>query len=143
MCDLGDGQTTRFDGVPVGTQHAQTVTLGNFDLIDESIIFCPKSQQRWMQNEEDRTASRVHYRHLHVNKGEEPTEDQLNLAQKLMDEYATKGGRTYLEWFSSFAVQVVLHEIMHTVAFSGSASDRMSAWLRATSPVSSSFRGTV
>lgn len=134
VCRLDD-EATRFGNVPTGNMHAITTSYGG-KVNYETIVFCPSKQEGWKNYERDRTASGVHYRNLHVEIGEEPSSSQLELANQLVDEYATSSGPN-LDWFSGFVVQTVMHEIMHSAAFVGSQTATLSTLLPASSSSSS------
>lgn len=113
VCDNGGGETTRFGGVPVDSGIKAYVYPAVYGLIEETMVFCGAHQNAWITTEADRTASSLHYRNLHVEIGSEPSDAQLALTQTLL------GSGIELPWLRDFAVQTVIHESTHAVAFVG------------------------
>lgn len=113
VCDNGGGETTRFGGIPVESGIKAYVYPALFGLIEETMVFCGAHQGAWIATEAERTASNLHYRKLHVEIGSEPSDEQVALAKTLL-----AGGLT-LPWLRAFAVQTVLHESSHAIAFVG------------------------
>ncbi|OTB00923.1 hypothetical protein M426DRAFT_65039 [Hypoxylon sp. CI-4A] len=113
VCDAGDGATTRF-GVPVEKGISAYVYGAIYGLIEESMVFCPSKQPGWIDIENERTASGVHYRNMHVKIGEEPTDAQKTLANTLLGI-----DQIDIQWLSKFVTETFIHESTHAEAFVG------------------------
>ncbi|KAI1857172.1 hypothetical protein JX265_011373 [Neoarthrinium moseri] len=117
VCDVGDGATTRLGGVPVDPGISAYTYTDSAPLKEEIMVFCPASLGKWAATESERSASKVHYRDLHVEMGAQPTDAQIELAKSLKP---GENDAENISWLSSFMAQTVIHESTHSRALSGS-----------------------
>lgn len=120
VCALepGNGQT-RFGAVPVNpTIKAHTFPAAE-PLVEETITFCPIHFDAWLATESTRTQSALHYRNLHVPIGSAPTDEQVQLAQRLLnlDDFAHGTSSRGIRWLWDFLVSTMIHESTHAIGF--------------------------
>jgi hypothetical protein len=112
---------TRFDGVPTlpGMKAHWFPAPGR--IVEESITFCPRHFDAWIETERTRTQNRLHWRNMHVPIGSTPTADQQQLAQQLLalPEMASTAQLTGVKWLAKFVVQTMIHESTHAPSFLG------------------------
>jgi hypothetical protein len=112
--DLGDGQTHRFlnPRVPVLTNVRAYVYPSIFGMLEEKMVFCPAFLADRMAFDGQRVNDGLHYRNMHVPIGGTPTQDQQNLADRLL----SVEGQNF-SWFKFFLVKTFIHESTHSLAF--------------------------
>ncbi|KAL2015010.1 hypothetical protein VTK56DRAFT_6533 [Thermocarpiscus australiensis] len=114
VCDLGDGRTTRFlnPAVPVLSNVRAYVYPSVFGMLEEKMVFCPAFLAERMAFDGQRVNDGLHSRNMHVPIGGAPTQEQQNLANRLM----SVNGQN-ISWFKNFLVKTFIHESTHSVAF--------------------------
>ncbi|KAH6876558.1 hypothetical protein B0T10DRAFT_566774 [Thelonectria olida] len=110
---------TRF-GVPVGKGLNAYTYNALFGAVEEIMVFCPDHHTRWLDFDNDRSSSGLHYRDLHVAIGEEPTTAQKEATTRLLalTDFTVKPERG-IKWLGDFLVATLLHESTHAEAFTG------------------------
>jgi hypothetical protein len=115
VCDLGDGQTTRFlnPQVPVKSDLGAYVTnaFGNTHVEEEYMVLCPAHQAEFTAWDAEMTNDHLHYRDLHVDIGGSVSDDQQEDADALI---ATGWNIAYL---TKFLARILIHESTHSKAF--------------------------
>lgn len=111
----------RFGGVPAKPSINAYVYPAAYDLVEETMFFCPVRFDRWIATDTSRTGAGLHYRDLHVEIGASPSDAQNTAIDNLLaspdftDEQA-KG----ITWLSEFLTSTMIHESTHSEAFIGS-----------------------
>lgn len=88
-------------------------------LVEETITFCPIYFDAWLATESTRTQSGLHYRNLHVPIGSTLTDEQVQLAQRLLNLGDFAGGTRGrgIRWLGDFLVSTMIHESTHAIGF--------------------------
>ncbi|KAM0424912.1 hypothetical protein ACHAPT_009968 [Fusarium lateritium] len=118
--DGSDDETrTRF-GVPVGDGLNAYIYKALYGTIEEIMVFCPSYHAQWLRVDSDRSGAGIHYRNLHVDVGQEPTDAHRQAAHDLLagSDFQNQGKRG-IKWLDDFLVQVFIHESTHAEAFTG------------------------
>jgi hypothetical protein len=103
------------DYVRAVTYHA----VPQFGTVEEKMVFCPASLARWLTFDNERTNDKLHYRNLHVPIGGTPTQQQQDLASRMI-----KDGLD-VSWLKKFLVKTIMHEMTHSVAFSTPSQNKL------------------
>jgi hypothetical protein len=123
VCDLGDGRTTRFLNPPVPVLRGVRAYVYPplFGMLEEKMVFCPAFLAERMAIDGQQLNDGLHYRNMHVPIGGAPTQEQQNLAKRLM----SVDGQN-LSWFKNFLVKTFIHESTHSLAFVTPSHEKLS-----------------
>ncbi|KAJ4186637.1 hypothetical protein NW767_012603 [Fusarium falciforme] len=71
--DEEEEEKTRF-GVPVGDGLNAYTYKALYGTLEEIMVFCPSYHAQWLRVDSERSSAGIHYRNLHVDVGQEPTD---------------------------------------------------------------------
>ncbi|KAM6517575.1 hypothetical protein FSOLCH5_008539 [Fusarium solani] len=110
---------TRF-GVPVGDGLNAYTYKALYDTVEEIMVLCPSYHAQWLQVDYERSVASMHYRNLHVDVGQEPSDVQKQAAHDLLAKPDFHGEeKRGIKCLGDFLVQVFIHESTHAEAFTG------------------------
>ena len=123
VCPLKQGPTqARFGQVPARKGIKAYVSHPRQGLVEETMTFCPAEFDRWISFDDDRIKQGIHYRNLHVEIGESPSEHQKGAISTLLkspDINANEGWSRGMMWLGNFLTATMIHESTHSQAFVG------------------------